>query len=265
MMKNKMIYLLVSLVLVLNVICLSSCGEASTETINRDDNKTSQEAPCPHNVLSSDYLYNSTYHWKECEVCGAIIEKEMHFFEEMIVEPTQNTQGYTLHTCSICGYSYKDNYIEFENIYYTVVFKDYDGQVLQTSSVKKGDTPTYNKSNPTRDNDDTYSYTFSGWNPTITKVTEDTVYTATYTQQLLPYSITIDLDGGSSTQTKLQFRTDIFSKDLLPFDVQKKGYSFKGYDDLINWLLELPFIFLGSMAIVILVLRIVKGNPYKKL
>ena len=42
-------------------------------------------------------------------------------------------------------------------------------------------------------------------------------------------------------------------------------YSFKGYDDLINWLLELPFIFLGSMAIVILVLRIVKGNPYKKL
>lgn len=42
-------------------------------------------------------------------------------------------------------------------------------------------------------------------------------------------------------------------------------YSLKGYDDLINWLLELPFIFLGSMAIVIVVLRIVKGNPYKKL
>ena len=42
-------------------------------------------------------------------------------------------------------------------------------------------------------------------------------------------------------------------------------YSFQGYDKLINWLLELPFIFLGSMAIVIVVLRIVKGNPYKKL
>ena len=42
-------------------------------------------------------------------------------------------------------------------------------------------------------------------------------------------------------------------------------YSFKGYDDLINWLLELPFIFLGSILLIVVVLRIVKGNPYKKL
>ena len=117
-----------------------------------------------------------------------------------------------------------------EDVYYIITFKDYDGTVLQTSSVKNGDTPSYNKSNPTRDNDDNYSYIFSGWQPTLTKVSEDAVYTATYTSQSLPYNVTINLDGGTSTQSKLQFKTDNVSKDLLPFDVKKSGYAFKGYE-----------------------------------
>ena len=117
-----------------------------------------------------------------------------------------------------------------EDVYYIITFKDYDGTVLQTSSVKNGDTPSYNKSNPTRDNDDNYSYIFSGWQPTLTKVSEDAVYTATYISQSLPYNVTINLDGGTSTQSKLQFKTDNISKDILPFDVKKKGYVFKGYE-----------------------------------
>ena len=117
-----------------------------------------------------------------------------------------------------------------DNVFYTITFKDYDGTVLQTSSVKKGETPAYNKSNPSRENDDNYSYTFSGWQPTLTKVSEDAIYTATYTSQPLPYNVTINLDGGTSTQSKLQFKTDNVSKDLLPFDVKKSGYAFKGYE-----------------------------------
>ncbi len=116
-----------------------------------------------------------------------------------------------------------------DEVYYTVTFKDYDGTVLQTSSVKKGETPAYNKSNPSRDNDDNYSYTFSGWQPTLTEVSEDAIYTATYTSQSLPYYVTIDLDGGTSSATKLQFKTDKISKDMLPFDVKKSGFAFKGY------------------------------------
>ena len=89
------------------------------------------------------------------------------------------------------------------NVFYTITFKDYDGTVLQTSSVKKGETPAYNKSNPSRENDENYSYTFSGWQPTLTKVSEDTNYIAAYTSQPLPYYVTIDLDGGTSSATKL--------------------------------------------------------------
>lgn len=117
-----------------------------------------------------------------------------------------------------------------EDEYYTIIFKDYDGTILQSSSVKKGDDPKYNKSNPTRLNDDNYSYSFNGWSPTIVSASADAEYTATYTSQLLAYSILIDLDGGTSTQTKLQFRTDNVTKDILPFDVKRSGFAFKGYE-----------------------------------
>ncbi|MCR4898547.1 MAG: InlB B-repeat-containing protein [Acholeplasmatales bacterium] len=115
--------------------------------------------------------------------------------------------------------------------YYNVVFKDYDGTILQSSSVKEGTTPSYDGVNPTRENDDDFSYTFSGWNPSLSNVNSDTVYVATYTKEDLPYQITINLNGGTTnTNLKTSFKTNKFSKDLLPFDLFKKGYKFKGYD-----------------------------------
>ena len=84
-----------------------------------------------------------------------------------------------------------------DNVFYTITFKDYDGTVLQTSSVKKGETPAYNKSNPSRENDDNYSYTFSGWQPTLTKVSEDAIYTATYTAN--SYSVHFDKNDVKAT------------------------------------------------------------------
>lgn len=35
-----------------------------------------------------------------------------HSFTSTVIEPTYSSQGYTLHTCSECGYSYKDSYTE---------------------------------------------------------------------------------------------------------------------------------------------------------
>ena len=47
---------------------------------------------------SSDYVYFDI----ECA----------HEFLEEVVSPTYDNEGYTLHTCTKCGYSYKDNYEE---------------------------------------------------------------------------------------------------------------------------------------------------------
>lgn len=35
-----------------------------------------------------------------------------HEFEDAVVAPTYSADGYTLHTCVHCGYSYKDNYVD---------------------------------------------------------------------------------------------------------------------------------------------------------
>ena len=66
--------------------------------------------------------------------------------------------------------------------YYTVSFVNYDGTELYKIKVKEGYTPVYGGNNPTRPSDGGTSYSFSGWDREIVPVTEDTVYTAQYTE-----------------------------------------------------------------------------------
>ena len=51
---------------------------------------------------------------RSCSVCGKVetqtIAKTAHKYVNMVVKPTYAAQGYTLHKCSVCGASYKDNY-----------------------------------------------------------------------------------------------------------------------------------------------------------
>ena len=51
---------------------------------------------------------------RKCQTCGytetAEIAATGHKYTEKVISPTQTEQGYTLHTCSVCGSSYKDNY-----------------------------------------------------------------------------------------------------------------------------------------------------------
>ena len=51
---------------------------------------------------------------RKCSSCGKVetrtIKATGHSYKEAIVPPTATQKGYTLHTCSNCGYSYKDNY-----------------------------------------------------------------------------------------------------------------------------------------------------------
>lgn len=65
-----------------------------------------QEATCEHPGLIT----------RECKECGMTISEEIpqleHTFTDKVFAPTANDRGYTLHTCSVCGYSYKDNYVD---------------------------------------------------------------------------------------------------------------------------------------------------------
>lgn len=69
----------------------------------------------------------------------------------------------------------------------SVIWQNYDGTELETDTVSRGFTPTYDGETPVKPEDSTYVYTFSGWDPEVGPATEDTtVYTAQYSQTSKP-------------------------------------------------------------------------------
>ncbi len=63
---------------------------------------------------------------------------------------------------------------------YTITFVNRDGTELQSSQVTEGEMPVYSGDTPVREEDDEYTYLFSGWTPTIVVATADATYTANY-------------------------------------------------------------------------------------
>ena len=78
------------------------------------------------------------------------------------------------------------------NIYYnrntyTITWVDGNGTTIKTdANVKYGATPEYAGETPTKTQDNSYSYTFTGWEPAITTVTADATYTAQFEQTARP-------------------------------------------------------------------------------
>ena len=71
---------------------------------------------------------------------------------------------------------------------YTIVFKDYDGTVLQSTVVTGGDMPE-TPASPSRENTAQYEYAFTGWSPSVGVAAADAEYTAQYSQTLRTYTV----------------------------------------------------------------------------
>ena len=67
--------------------------------------------------------------------------------------------------------------------YVNVTFRNYDGTILDTQEVSFGDTPVYSNDKPERVDSEEISWTFAGWDKSITNVYEDTEYTAKFSSE----------------------------------------------------------------------------------
>jgi len=72
------------------------------------------------------------------------------------------------------------------DIYYKLSFKNWDGTVLASSTVKAGTTASYNGPTPTKPSDAKYKYTFKGWDKMLVPIFTDTIYTAQFEQSEIP-------------------------------------------------------------------------------
>lgn len=82
---------------------------------------------------------------------------------------------------------------------YTVTFENYDGTLLQSSAWAYGQTPVYSGATPVKPADAQYTYTFAGWDKTISPVTGTVTYVAQYNSTINTYVITVSGDNGNTT------------------------------------------------------------------
>ena len=131
---------------------------------------------------------------------------------------------------------------------YTVLWKNYDGSVLESdTNVKYGSRTSYdNPNNPYKSDDGSYSYIFKGWTPAINAfVTEDIVYTAEYDSEFIPLIPVEDRKYIDGTQTVERFgyipvvRLTVEDGKISYVDVtaenlsERNGYFF---DTAVEWL-----------------------------
>ena len=123
---------------------------------------------------------------------------------------------------------------------YTIVFKNWDGTEISSTTYKEGDTITV-PANPTREDDANYTYTFTGWNTTVaTTCTGNAVYVAQYSRTdkngsgdtSMSYTVTFKDWDGSIISESYYYAGDTITVPANPTreDDANYTYTFTGWD-----------------------------------
>ena len=114
---------------------------------------------------------------------------------------------------------------------YTIKFEDYNGSILgEEKEYRYGQTIEVPK-DPTRPEDETYTYTFAGWDKEITEANENRVYVATYTATYREYVVTFKQDNGNEINSRNYHYGDTI---IVPENPEKESTIEHAYE-FIGW------------------------------
>ena len=97
---------------------------------------------------------------------------------------------------------------------YTIKFVNENGALILQEKYHYEDSVTQPSQTPTKASDNTYDYTFAGWDSEITQVYEDKTYTATYTPSFIEYTLSFPsnvlINGGElSSEDTVHYNDEI--------------------------------------------------------
>ncbi len=110
---------------------------------------------------------------------------------------------------------------------YTITFNNYDGTQLQSTAVKKGATPVYTGATPTKAEDESYTYTFSGWDSEVVEVSEEATYTAQFDAISKETGFYADIVDATATSLTINTNVTGWSLSKWPYTINGTSYGRK--------------------------------------
>jgi hypothetical protein len=228
--------------LMLVAILISSCAQISSSE-NSGSSGSSIGSYTDSSSSSSEPIMSYTVTWKNYD--GTTLEVDTVAYGTMPsydgATPTKDSSAQYTYTFS--GWSPEVVAVTDDAIYtaqfsgainyYTVTWKNYDGTTLEVDNVAYGAMPSYDGATPSKDGIAQYTYTFSGWSPSVVAVTSDATYYAEFTETERPITKGDTYQFGTYPQSKVTDATLLSTLNAasgtLPTSANSQEWSDYGY------------------------------------
>lgn len=112
---------------------------------------------------------------------------------------------------------------------YTVTWKNFDNTILEIDSeIEYGTMPSFDGSEPAKPADAQYTYSFSGWSPTVSVVTSNVSYTASFSSTVNRYTVVWKNYDGTTLETDsdIEFGSIPSYDGSIPFRASSAQYTY---------------------------------------
>ena len=128
--------------------------------------------------------------------------------KEATAELTYTFAGWTPEVVAVTGTATYTATYNSATRQYTITFKNDDGSVLSSEKWDYGTMPSCDE--PTKAEDEQYTYSFAGWNPSVVAVSADAEYWATYTATPKPTTSIVPVLKNEQSTTKVMRNGQLF-------------------------------------------------------